>query len=134
MSNHLFVYGTLRPASGHHLAEYLVANARHAGPATIAGRLYDLGHFPGLADAAAADDLVHGDLFELPYPEPLLSVLDAYEGDLFRREQREVASLDGQRLLAWVYVYQGSPSDGVRIASGDVFDPHAAGRVFEPRG
>ena len=60
----LFVYGTLRRQSPHPMARYLARHARYVGTARVAGRLYDLGPYPGMLPAAEADDFVHGDLFD----------------------------------------------------------------------
>src|SRR5206468_12951381 len=53
----------------------LVAKLTPLGPATVSGRLYDLGPYPGMVlDEAAAR--VHGELFALPDDPALLASLD----------------------------------------------------------
>ena len=48
LSLNLFVYGTLRDDPAHDMFHVLAANAELIGEATVAGRLYDLGEYPGL--------------------------------------------------------------------------------------
>src|SRR5436853_375545 len=76
----LFVYGTLRQGSGHPLARLLAAQARWLGTGTVAGRLYDLGAYPGMAEPEAAGQRLRGDVYELHDPDATLSILDDYEG------------------------------------------------------
>ncbi|MGF1464591.1 MAG: gamma-glutamylcyclotransferase [Sandaracinaceae bacterium] len=114
---YLFVYGTLRPgrAEAARLAPF---GPRRATPATIPGRLVDLGAFPGLV---AEEGRVEGALVELTDLGPALEALDAYEdfmgygrpGSLYRRVVREARTLDGRRVHAWTYLYLGSV-DGAR--------------------
>ena len=44
---HLFVYGTLRPHLARGEAQALIATLEIVGPATVQGKLYDFGAFPG---------------------------------------------------------------------------------------
>src|SRR5690349_20067775 len=72
-----FVYGTLKQGQSNY--PLVAAAVRAAIPATIRGRLYDVGPFPALA---AGDEAVRGEVLmvepaELPR---LLTVLDALEG------------------------------------------------------
>ena len=65
MTNYLFVYGTLRRRSRHPMARRLAELAQFVGPAKIAGRLYDLGRYPGLQEVQSPDDWVQGDVYDL---------------------------------------------------------------------
>lgn len=131
MLDYLFVYGTLRPAFPHHLAQYLAAQAQYLGPARAPGRLYDLGPYPGLVSPSGPDDWVQGDLYRLSQSADLLEVLDRYEGcptgqetdSLFCRQPWEVVRPQGERLRAWVYVYVGPLEQARRIPSGDYLRP-----------
>jgi gamma-glutamylcyclotransferase (GGCT)/AIG2-like uncharacterized protein YtfP len=101
------------------------------GPARLRGRLYDLGHFPGLADGRSGD-WVQGELYRLTGPDParLLASLDRYEGRAFRREVREAESADATRVEAYVYLFAGSLRGRRRIASGDYLaDPRSPSRA-----
>ena len=123
---YLFVYGTLRPDADHPMARFLAARSRQLGPATVAGRLYDLGRYPALTAAVAGDERVHGVLCELLDAEPTLAALDCYEGvategtaGLFERTRTVVSRQGGEGVEAFVYVYRGPVAERQRVASGD---------------
>jgi gamma-glutamylcyclotransferase (GGCT)/AIG2-like uncharacterized protein YtfP len=122
MATHLFVYGTLKRRSRHPMARRLAQAARHVGAARIAGRLYNLGRFPGLKTPRTADDWVHGDVYEID--EHTLHEMDAYENaespppTPYERE-RAIVTLDaGGAMEVWVYWYRGAVSEEGFIASG----------------
>jgi gamma-glutamylcyclotransferase (GGCT)/AIG2-like uncharacterized protein YtfP len=125
-SSYLFVYGTLRRASKHPMAHYLDRHARWLGPATVPGRLYDLGPYPGVLPAADAGDQVHGDLCEMNEPDAVLARLDEYEGcplgqpepGLFERALATVTTEAGDSLQAWLYYYRRPVREEQRIESG----------------
>jgi gamma-glutamylcyclotransferase (GGCT)/AIG2-like uncharacterized protein YtfP len=119
----LFVYGTLRPVIGSPVGRWLAGVTKFVGPASIEGRLYDLGRFPGLI-AAPGGGRVVGDLLRLRNPAATFDVLDRYEGavtarrPLFRRVRLHVSTKRGRR-RAWMYVYARRAVPGRRIAGGD---------------
>ncbi len=124
---YLFVYGTLRAGTGHPMAQMLSARARLVGPGWAAGRLYDLGDYPGMVVPTAVGERVRGDVYELDEAAVMLAALDAYEGCAegdpqpwgFARRLTAVALDGGGELQAWAYEYHG-PLDGARfIPSGD---------------
>ena len=90
------------------------------GPARAAGRLLDLGAFPGLVPAIGPDDRVHGDLFAIPDAEraALLAALDHYEGASFERVQQSVEGPSGPT-LAWLYTYRGAVDGFPVLVGGD---------------
>jgi gamma-glutamylcyclotransferase (GGCT)/AIG2-like uncharacterized protein YtfP len=96
------------------------------GPATAAGRLVDLGAFPGLVAAQGPGDRVCGDLCAIDpaHREALLDALDRYEGASFARVRKPVSGPDGP-VEAWLYVYRGDASGRPIVAGGD----YLAGRV-----
>jgi gamma-glutamylcyclotransferase (GGCT)/AIG2-like uncharacterized protein YtfP len=116
MNARLFVYGTLLAAAGHPMGARLRGQARLIGPATIQGRLYSLGRYPGLVETAAAHCLVHGELYALGAPAVALRWLDAYEGIVpdqpvaspYQRVERPVRVESGDVIEAWVYLYRKS--------------------------
>jgi gamma-glutamylcyclotransferase (GGCT)/AIG2-like uncharacterized protein YtfP len=128
MTTYLFVYGTLRRRSRHPMAKHLAAAARHVGAATIAGRLYDLGRFPGLKAPQSRDDIVHGDVYDLGADAVrTLQEMDVYENaespppTPYEREIVTVELIDGQQVSAWVYWYRG-PVDEQRYIVGGSFE------------
>lgn len=125
MVEYLFVYGTLRRRSRHAMARRLAEAARHVGPAKAAGRLYDLGRFPGLTEPRTPADWVEGDVYDLgENAERTLREMDAYENaespppTPYDRRLTTAHLADGRRMNAWVYWYRGEVQEGCFIASG----------------
>jgi gamma-glutamylcyclotransferase (GGCT)/AIG2-like uncharacterized protein YtfP len=116
MNARLFVYGTLLSAAGHPMGTRLRREARLVGPATIEGRLYSLGRYPGLVEADGAAGPVYGELYALRTPAVTLKWLDTYEGILpgkpeespYERLVRPVRPESGETVDAWVYLYRRS--------------------------
>jgi gamma-glutamylcyclotransferase (GGCT)/AIG2-like uncharacterized protein YtfP len=100
---------------GYGLHGVLARGTTMLGEATIAGRLVDLGRYPGLIDGAGR---VKGELYRLDDPE-LLPVLDREEGYNFARSIAIVTLAGGRRLRAWVYRYRGPRERAVPIPHGD---------------
>ena len=133
--NHLFVYGTLLPGLAPAAVGEVVNRLRIVGPATVPGRLFYLGSYPGCVLEANCDSLVHGQVLGIPEPiEPVLARLDWYEdfvasdaaGSLFVRRTCTVTLADGGQIEAWVYVYNRDVSHARRIESGR-YDPKEIG-------
>jgi gamma-glutamylcyclotransferase (GGCT)/AIG2-like uncharacterized protein YtfP len=124
MTNHLFVYGTLRRDSSHPMARLLAERARHLGTAMVRGRLYDLDRYPGILEPASDGDWVHGDLYDLGADPTTLAELDTYElaesplPAYFDRQCAEAVLPDGGCVQVWVYWYRGEVGEQQRIASG----------------
>lgn len=123
----LFVYGTLRAGQAPDgLAGWLAPLARRR--ATVAGRLLDLGAYPGAILLPAGADgpapAIVGELIEVPRAR--LPELDRYEGydpadpcrSLFLRERTEATLEGGRRLACWVYTWAGGPL-GPEVPGGD---------------
>ena len=130
VSPYLFVYGTLmtrtRGLLGACERARLQREGTNLGPATIAGRLIDLGTEPGLLEPANSGDVVHGELFHLEQPTEVMSWLDSYEEvspettpkDEYARILMKVHLPSGEEVRAWVYCYRGSTYDRPVITSG----------------
>lgn len=114
----LFVYGSL--LVGERLHHYVVEQgALSIEPATLRGRLFDLGSYPGLALDGGA--LVRGECVRFGDISKALTVLDEVEGFHGRGArdnlyERRVVELESGP--AWTYVYAG-PDEGVPIPSGE---------------
>lgn len=127
MSPHLFVYGTLRRDTRHDMYRVLARDADFVGDATINGRLYDLGEYPGAVRTADETSRIKGEVYRLRDPNTTLPVLDDYEGcgpndtPPFEFERELVtASLEmGEELRTWVYWYRGKLDKKRRIVDGD---------------
>jgi gamma-glutamylcyclotransferase (GGCT)/AIG2-like uncharacterized protein YtfP len=133
MNTHLFVYGTLLSAAGHAMGARLRREARLLGEATRPGRLYSLGRYPGMVEAAGADYLVHGELYALRTPAVTLKWLDAYEGIVpgkpelspYERVERRAQLASGETLDAWVYLYRKSVKARPEVLGGRWIAPPA---------
>jgi gamma-glutamylcyclotransferase (GGCT)/AIG2-like uncharacterized protein YtfP len=102
MNQHLvFVYGTLR-RGGTRAMSTIFPEATFIAQATVQGRLYDFGDYPGLL-LDDSNSLVVGEVYEVD--DELLKRLDEFEaGSHYLRKQVELA-VDEGRKTALVYVY-----------------------------
>jgi gamma-glutamylcyclotransferase (GGCT)/AIG2-like uncharacterized protein YtfP len=122
----VFVYGTLRAGEINDISQ---AAARHdiaeptlLGTATVRGRLFDFGAYPGLVPSEAGSP-VHGDVYEID-PD-LVAVLDeieeiypGVEGLFLAREV--TVDVDGVRLACRFYPVTERAVEGLpEIRSGD---------------
>lgn len=133
MSALLFVYGTLR-SGGCEAHSILAGRAPFAGLATVRGRLFDLGTYPGvILDPDSGS--VTGELYEIS--DPLLEALDEYEGCTdrtpqpheYRRVLVETLRADGTAVTAWAYVLNRDPRHAREIESGDYLAYRATYRM-----
>jgi gamma-glutamylcyclotransferase (GGCT)/AIG2-like uncharacterized protein YtfP len=129
-SDHLFVYGTLMSSAraarlGARERTRLRRESSSLGPASMPGRLYDLGAYPALVLSVGGRGLVRGELLKLDDPAVALSWLDAYENAApgsghkeYRRSIRQARLASGALVDAWVYEYLGSVARALPVASG----------------
>ena len=118
--DYVFVYGTLRRGVGHPMSEVMERFAQEVGAARVAGRIYELGGFPGLV-AGEEGDWVVGEVFRVLNAGELWPRLDAYEGvaqGLYAREKMPVRGLAGVK-EAWVYLYLKSTDEASWVRGGD---------------
>ncbi|MEK7403270.1 MAG: gamma-glutamylcyclotransferase family protein [Gemmatimonadota bacterium] len=118
MPTPLFVYGTLTSLGSKH---HLLKSARAVGHATIAGRLFDLGRYPGVVRDSSRGRRVFGELYEIPANDAprVLQKLDKYEGAGYDRKRAFVTLKSGRRRIAWVYVLRRKPTKiGQELFSG----------------
>jgi gamma-glutamylcyclotransferase (GGCT)/AIG2-like uncharacterized protein YtfP len=131
MNPHLFVYGTLLSGAAHPMGARLQLQARLVGEASLGGRLYDLGSYPGLVETADAHQRVEGEVYTLDSPASALKWLDAYEGIVpgnhdqsdYERVERPVRLASGEELSAWVYLYRRNVRPGQAIPGGRWLQP-----------
>ena len=124
ISEHLFVYGTLRSESTHPMAGRLRAGAKLIDKGSTSGLLYDLGAYPGAVFAAGERRRIIGEVFRLGAHARLLARLDRYEGitgaedDMLNRLLVEVRLDRGGIVEAWAYGLRITPRARV-IGTGD---------------
>jgi gamma-glutamylcyclotransferase (GGCT)/AIG2-like uncharacterized protein YtfP len=126
-----FVYGTLKRGQSNYAL--IAPSVRGALPATIRGRLYDVGPFPALAHGA---ETVQGELL-LIAPEALadlLVVLDDLEGydaadptgSFYLREIVSATTAEGREHAAYAYFYNRDSAELRHLPDGEWHGPSAA--------
>ncbi|MAT50554.1 MAG: gamma-glutamylcyclotransferase [Porticoccaceae bacterium] len=137
----LFVYGTLRRSyrldgdKPHPMHRLLAHHARFIDDGECAGRLFNLGSYPGLVPALSPDERVKGELYQLEQSSRLLALLDEYEdykpgAPALSEYLRVRMTVRGARLglvPAWVYTYNRRPLTMERIHSGDFCQANVPG-------
>jgi gamma-glutamylcyclotransferase (GGCT)/AIG2-like uncharacterized protein YtfP len=113
----------------------LAKHARYVGEATVSGRLFDLGEYPGMIPSDDRSKVV-GELYEIDPAKwhDVVSRLDKYEGcssddeepHEYRRELVSARSASGVVVPAWAYVLNGWPDTDQEIKSGDYLSWRAA--------
>ena len=122
---YLFVYGSLM--RGMERAAFINNShkARFVAEGVTAGKLYDLGSFPGMVEGENGS-LVQGELYEILDPETFFATLDLIEGcwldqperSLYLRRPVRVMTSAGEK-TAWAY-FLNLPVAGLpEILSGD---------------
>lgn len=117
MTDLLFAYGTLNPELAPPEIAPIVGRFVRLGPATVIGRLFDLGPYRGAVLEPVGGKPITGTLYRVPEFAIFAPALDAYEGidplneslSLFTRRQA-AAEFGGKTVDAWIYVYNGDTS------------------------
>lgn len=123
MPEDLFIYGTLRPDRAPAEIANAVARLRRVGMASVRGRLYDFGEYPGAVVDHNTRTRITGEVFQVP-DEDTFRALDEYEGfnprrpssSLFIRKKVPVQFKNGSRRHCWVYLYNHDPGDAPLVA------------------
>jgi len=125
----VFFYGTLWTGECTRRARAVMADGLEpVGPASLRGRLYDLGAYPGLLRSPRAADRVRGYLYRLLDTGRSLRWLDWYEDYLrgaparsvfLRRRAVARRQVDGRTVPCWVYFYNRPVLAAWRIIDGD---------------
>lgn len=122
---HLFVYGTLLSNIPSSMSKFLRRRAALVGKATVSGKLYDLGMYPGFV--AGGDGNVIGELYlvESEKEAQTMEMLDAYESvtgeaeDEYRRVEVEAKVGGGGTFTAQTYEFTGSVDGKSLIPKGN---------------
>jgi|ERR1044071_201107 gamma-glutamylcyclotransferase (GGCT)/AIG2-like uncharacterized protein YtfP len=125
---HIFVYGTLRRDPRHEMFHLLAKYGRYIGEASVPGRLFDLGEYPGMVWPDDSKKVL-GEVYEIDPTqwEQIISRLDEYEGcgpsdpdpHEYRRELVSARLSTGEMLRAWAYILNRRPAHMREIPSGD---------------
>jgi gamma-glutamylcyclotransferase (GGCT)/AIG2-like uncharacterized protein YtfP len=125
MSEHLFLYGTLRPEDAPEEIRSAVTGLRSVGEGAVPGLLYDLGEYPGAVIDAEAKQRIFGTVYQLPEDQTVLSRMDTYEDfrpaapdeSLFLRIRQQVEMDARGSVECWMYVYN-QPLLGAPVVTG----------------
>ncbi len=123
MEERLFAYGTLRRGHAPAALAERVRDLDWEGEASLAGRLYDLGPYPGAVLDPRATTRIHGEIARVPRDPGFWALLDTYEGTdgaapLFRRVRAVARCRDGAPAAVWVYEYARDPRSARLLADG----------------
>jgi gamma-glutamylcyclotransferase (GGCT)/AIG2-like uncharacterized protein YtfP len=130
----LFVYGTLRGFVTTAIGRQLRRHARLVGVARVAGRLYDLGRYPGVVRCRRGGERVIGELYRLRDPRRTLRILDFYEVGTglyparFARERALARLRPYASQRVWIYRFRGPVRAQHRIVGGDYARHLSGGR------
>lgn len=124
-TNAVFVYGTLRRGGSNH---FRMEGSDFLGGGEIAGSIYMIDWNPQLTyPALVVDDLgkVRGELYRVS--DAQLKALDLFEGigvdswrnDEYRRVETVVKLDDGTESSAWVWEWNSSVQNAIRLEDGD---------------
>lgn len=131
----LFAYGTLMSgldcAMGRRERARLAEETRLLGPATVQGRLYDLGSYPGVVMSDDPGEVVAGQVLRIADAAATFAWLDAYEGIGPKPHDGEQAEADeydrilvparlagGTLVSVWIYRYRGKLTGLPRLQDG----------------
>lgn len=124
---YIFVYGTLRKESATDMHNVLARHCEYLADGYMQGRLYEVAGYPGAIESDDINDKVYGEVYRIISAEDVLSLLDEYEGctDKFPepreyiRKALSIRLVSGDKVAAWVYIFNHSVANRVQIESGD---------------
>ena len=124
-SQYLFVYGTLQSDAINDNAKLFHSQARLLGKARWRGALYLVTNYPAAVVSDDVQEYVAGELWQLHNPQKTLDALDIYEECATTSPQPheyersiEFIEFNGERVQAWIYLYQLNVAGLERIDSG----------------
>ena len=128
-STFLFVYGTLMSYFNNSFSLALRKRGRLIGGAYTFGELYEVKGYPEGFYNPDSNTRIQGELYELINPKTLLKWLDSYE-EITGHEQEDSEYLrkivpvfrNGQKIDAWMYIFNRSTNPLNRIESGSFVD------------
>ena len=124
----LFVYGTLKWEMIDSVMPQVVPYLNYETNGYVAGKLFDVDHYPGAVPASSVRYKIFGQLLSVKtgFERYIFQTLDEYEGcdetnvanSLFRREKTKVYINNIDSLEAWIYWYNRPVSRLTEITGG----------------
>jgi gamma-glutamylcyclotransferase (GGCT)/AIG2-like uncharacterized protein YtfP len=121
----LFVYGKLRSGGALGMDRHF-PGSKSAGDATVNGRLYDLGDYPGLVLDDAGSP-TRGEVYEID--EETLRKLDEVEAAADYYRKLTEATLSNQKRTCWIYLPDPERCAGREIISSGDWIEHSTPKV-----
>ncbi len=124
---YLFVYGTLRKARDGSVHPFL-RQSQFFQPASVAGRLYLIGHYPGaVVDSLNSGSRIQGEVYRLPEPVRQFEMLDDYEECTeqypqpheYRRIAVKTRLSNGLKIQTWMYEFNHQVTGLKWLTGGD---------------
>lgn len=124
---YLFVYGTLCKSALNSKHHYLLPEARFVDTAYLNAKLFLIEHYPAVIDSENASDIVRGELYKISEPATLFLRVDDYEACSddypepreYKRVKRQVTTESGDKISAWIYLFNLPTEPFLQIHSGD---------------
>lgn len=109
------------------MSSLLAENCQYVAEAILQGKLYEVDGYPGAVESADPNDRVYGELYRMGDGEAVLARLDDYEEcslsfpepHEYVRKQLLITVVGGDRVMAWVYIFNRDVSRLTPIESGD---------------
>ncbi len=127
--DYLFVYGTLRKHTVRH--NLLQRFCDYIDTGMLQAMMYQISDYPGVILTDDPQQQVIGEVYRTHNPQMLFAVLDGYEEcsssfaepHEYVRQQQMISLSNGNKLSAWVYLYNQSITGMKLITSGDFLNP-----------
>jgi gamma-glutamylcyclotransferase (GGCT)/AIG2-like uncharacterized protein YtfP len=127
--DYLFVYGTLRKNTERH--DLLQRCCDYIDTGMLQAVMYLISYYPGVILTDNPQQQVVGEVYRIHNPQLLFAELDDYEEcsssfaepHEYVRQQQIICFSNGNKLSAWVYLYNQPISGKKRIISGDFLNP-----------
>ncbi len=122
----IFVYGTLRKALVSCVFEDFAKRCEYHADGYLQGLLYLVNGYPGAIASAQQSDKVYGEIYKIK-DKHILHQIDAYEECTqqypepheYQRAKHTISLANGQRIIAWVYLFNHDVQRLTLIKSGD---------------
>jgi len=107
----IFVYGTLRDCL------HKLVDADFVSLGKFHGKMYHAGRYPAVIPDGKST--IIGSIYSLKNPDEAFNYLDAREGFLYYRQQRDIWPMDKHTVIkCWIYLWNGKTNRLTQINNG----------------